>query len=50
MPVCDRCGVTRHPAENYRFWAGPFEEELEDGSVDLHETLCDDCHREVVRT
>lgn len=50
MPTCDRCGLTRHPLEDYRFWSGAFVEEHADGSTETHETLCNDCHRVVVRT
>jgi hypothetical protein len=50
MPTCDRCQKTRSIYEGARFRSGSFTEELDDGTVEHYETLCEGCHRDVVRT
>ena len=50
MPTCDRCQKSRSPYERDRFWSGNYTEQLNDGTVEHYETLCDDCHRDIVRT
>jgi hypothetical protein len=48
MPTCDRCGFTRSRFEGGRFWSGNWTERQQSGR-ETYRTLCDDCHREVVR-
>lgn len=46
---CDRCGKVYNEYLGDRFWSGDFEWEAPDGAVERGDTLCDDCHRDVVR-
>jgi len=47
---CERCGRVYNPYLGDRFWSGSFTERVPDGTVSNYHTLCDDCHRDVVRT
>lgn len=47
--TCDRCGRVYNPFIGDRFWSGEFNETAPDGITATYETLCDDCHRDVVR-
>jgi hypothetical protein len=49
MEKCDRCGDERDALANERFWSGRWTERVSDG-VKTHETLCDDCHSDLVRS
>lgn len=46
---CDRCGKVFNPYLGDRFWSGTWMVDADDGSVDIYNTLCNDCHRTVVR-
>jgi len=48
--TCDRCGDVYNEYTDDRFWSGSWTEEAPDGTVAEHQTLCDDCHRDVVRS
>lgn len=48
--ACDRCGRVHNPFLGERFWSGQFTEVAPDGTAAEYETLCDDCHRSVVRS
>jgi len=47
--TCDRCGAVYNPYLGDRFWSGKWTETAGDGTTATYETLCDDCHRTVVR-
>jgi hypothetical protein len=46
--TCDRCEAEYNPYVGDRFWSGTYTITV-DGESQTVETLCDDCHREVVR-
>jgi hypothetical protein len=48
MPECDRCKDSYSPFEGVRFWSG-YWTERQQGEHEEYSTLCDDCHRELVR-
>lgn len=49
---CDRCEDWFHRRlDDEREWSrGGYHEDLPDGSVRVHDRLCNDCHRVVVRS
>lgn len=47
--TCDRCGDTYGPLDEMRFRAGTWTETA-DGTTATYETLCEDCHRDLVRS
>lgn len=48
--TCDRCGKVYNPYVGDRFWSGTFVEDSPDGGRSEYGTLCDNCHRDVVRS
>jgi hypothetical protein len=46
--TCDRCGLVYNRFLGMRFWSGEYVEVV-DGVHKVYLTLCDDCHRDVVR-
>lgn len=48
--TCPRCNETFGPLDEMRFRAGKFAEELDDDMTVIYDELCEDCHREVVRS
>lgn len=48
--ACDRCGRVYNPYHGDRFWSGSWAETAPDETRAEYETLCDDCHRDVVRS
>lgn len=49
--ACPRCGDVDYYGD-MRFWSArePYVEALPDGTTAQFDMLCDDCHRDVVRT
>jgi hypothetical protein len=48
MIQCDRCKESYSRFEGVRFWSGNWTERT-DGGREEYRTLCDDCHRALVR-
>jgi hypothetical protein len=49
--TCPRCETVYHDyLDDERFRSGAFSEDLPDGTTVTYDTLCEDCHRDVVRS
>lgn len=46
--ICDACGKEEDPFREDRFWCGTWKRKI-DGVVRELRTLCNDCHRDLVR-
>lgn len=47
--TCPRCQQTFDALDDMRFRSGEFVEHFVGGGRAIYDTLCEDCHREVVR-
>lgn len=47
--TCPRCQQTFDELDDMRFRAGEFVEHFVGGGRAIYDTLCEDCHREVVK-
>lgn len=47
---CDRYGRVYNAYLGDRYWSGTFTELAPDGTLAEYSTLCDSCHRQVVRS
>jgi hypothetical protein len=48
MGKCDRCKNSYSPLDRMRFWSGHWTERV-GGEYKEYDTLCNDCHRQLVR-